>query len=255
MLLFFCLAFAITWVLQTPAVLARYGVIDQPVEALLPLAMLGVFGPMVAAMVASRREARRQNGEDAIRNLVRPLGQWRVHPVWFLVALLLPGAVLTLAMSVYIAAGGEGALLYLPDGSRMLAAVLIAIGEEIGWRGFALPRLQARHGPVRASLVLGVLWALWHIPMLAGVGVGVSAIPALLLYFVSGTFVFTWLYNRSHGSLLLMVLLHVGAHLNNSHLALPSNAAPVLVHAVGLTVLVAILLMVDPSRWRRQPPP
>lgn len=80
------------------------------------------------------------------------------------------------------------------------------MGEELGLRGFALPRLQQRMSPFAASLVLGVLWGLWHLPLL--LGRDPVSVVAFLLLGIALTFVFTWLFNGSGGSLLPPLLLH-----------------------------------------------
>ena len=80
------------------------------------------------------------------------------------------------------------------------------MGEELGLRGFALPRLQARMSPFRASVIIGILWAAWHLPVLLGRDV-VSIAAFLLLAFVL-SFIFTWLFNSSGGSLIPVLLFH-----------------------------------------------
>ena len=92
------------------------------------------------------------------------------------------------------------------------------LGEEIGWRGFALPRLQARFGPLRASLILGLLWAFWHLPHFltsaqrGGPGMSLSVLyfnlPVFLVMVVALSIVFTWVFNRTEGSLFIAMLLH-----------------------------------------------
>ena len=81
-----------------------------------------------------------------------------------------------------------------------------AMGEELGLRGFALPRLQAHYGPMRASLIIGVLWGLWHLPVL--LGRDPVSVVAFLLLSIGLSFVFTWLYNGSGGSLIPGLLFH-----------------------------------------------
>lgn len=186
--LFFAAAFALTWTLQLPAVLAQRAVLEIAPEPLMPLVVVGVFGPALAAMLVRAREA----GRAGMRELFRPLRAFRADPRWYVVALVHPGLLLALGMAAWLALGGEGSLVYLPDPpARIVAAILIALGEEVGWRGFALPRLTKLVGPIGASLVIGPLWALWHVPMFLGASVPLSLLPVMIVFFSAGSVVMT----------------------------------------------------------------
>lgn len=221
---FFLLTFAITWGLQLPAVFLG--------TKLLPLVGLGAFGPTIAALLVARRDR---------TPIFRPVVAHRVSPLWYAVALLLPGALLAIGMAIR-----GGPMFYPPDGPpRYVAFFVMPIAEEIGWRGLALPRLQNRYGAVRASLVIGVLWALWHVPMLLLAGVSMTLMPLMIVFCSAGSIVFTWLYNRSGGSLAIAVVAHMGAHLNNSHIPLPANTTPFVVHTVAYVIAAAALVALD----------
>lgn len=112
------------------------------------------------------------------------------------------GALLTLLLSGLNLAGRLGPVLYVPAGGALVFALVISVAEEVGWRGYALPRLEQRFGAFAASTLLGVLW---HLPMF---------------------------YQGTGGSLLLAVLTHFGGHLNNSFRALPGEVAPLVSHAI-----------------------
>jgi len=225
---FFALAFTLTWCLQLPGVLARRGWLPGDPDAYLPAAMLGVFGPLVAAVYFTFKEG----GRGGVGSLFKSLLAWRVSPKWSLLALFVPAILLSAVLWLMAAAGRQGAWSFLPDVPHLVSALVIAVAEETGWRAFALPRLAAKHGAFVASCILGALWAVWHIPMFLAVGVPVSLAPVMLLYFVGGSLFFTFLYFRSGKSLFIAVLAHIGAHLNNSHAALPHDALPLVVHAV-----------------------
>lgn len=233
---FFLLAFGITWGLQWPAVLVAWGVLSGNRGAFLPLAMLGIFGPAIAATVMALREG----GMAAVRALYAPLLRWRVPAGWY-VAALLPPVLLVGALASLNAAGRQGPVLYWPGSSALAIALVISVAEEVGWRGHALPRLQQRFGSFAAATLLGVIWCLWHVPMFLGLGIQPSLLLVMLLYFTGASLVATWINDGTRQSLLLAVLVHFGAHLNNSHRALPDELVPLVAHAViyaGLGVLV-----------------
>jgi membrane protease YdiL (CAAX protease family) len=247
--LYFVLAFAITWGLQLPALLASRGVIAGPADRYMALVGLGAFGPMLAAMIAARVEG------TGVRALFRPLGTWRVGAGWYLAALALPGAIFVVGAALYNALGHQEPLVYPPDQPAFLAAaVVFPFGEEVGWRGFALPRLRDRHGPLAASALIGVVWTLWHVPMLTLQGVSPWLYAVFVPFMVGGSVLFTWIYQHTRGSLLLAVLTHVGAHLNNPGHAMPGRATPMVIHTVAYAVLAVVLVVGDRGAWRKVAP-
>ncbi len=151
---------------------------------------------------------------------------WRSPPVWWLVALLLFPAVGVLGTLVVGGPDELGQGSAWPTSATNLLLVLVTtalfggpLGEELGWRGFALPRLQVAHTPLVASVVIGLVWGLWHLPLhlrgdydsMGGLATGFGL---RLASQVAVAVVFTWLFNRSHRGLVAVVLLH--ASLNNT---------------------------------------
>ena len=100
--------------------------------------------------------------------------------------------------------GSSGAAAFL----FVLATVASSVGEEVGWRGYALPQLQRRFRPLPATLVLGLLWWLWHLEFFIIDKLPLSQFPAYLIEVVAVAMILTWLYNRSGGSVLLVVVFH-----------------------------------------------
>jgi membrane protease YdiL (CAAX protease family) len=135
-------------------------------------------------------------------------------------------------------------------------------GEEIGWRGFALPRLQALQSALGASLVLGVIWGLWHAPKFFLAGQGASALPFFLFFLISimaQTILMTWVYNNTGGSLLLAVLFHFSSDAVLTFFlpawVQPSGVPLIFAIMTLLQVGVAVLVVVryGPARLSRKP--
>jgi membrane protease YdiL (CAAX protease family) len=230
---FFTLTFAFTFCLQVPGVLARKGLMPGDPAMYLPFAMLGIFGPLVAASYLTWQE----RGRAGLAELYGSLVNFRVSLRWVLLGFVLPPLLLSGILYLLNAVGRQGPWHYVPAVPQLIAGIVISIAEETGWRGYALPRLSAKYGAVFGSGILGVLWMLWHIPMFVAAGVATSLYLVMLLLLVGGSLFFTFLYRKTQGSLFVMVLAHLATHLNNSHAALPADALPAVVHAVVYAAL------------------
>jgi membrane protease YdiL (CAAX protease family) len=240
---FFAAALGMTWLLQLPAVLAKEGVIAGPAERFLLPAALGGFGPLVAAILAARLES---------RGRVRAL--FARFRIWYVVALVVFAAIYVTGTATYRLLGGAdaGRWLYPPENAQHASAmILMPLIEEPGWRGFALPRLQPRYGKLGASLLLGVLWALWHTMMFILQGATPLIFIVSIANIIAGSVVFSWIYNRTRGSLLLAVLAHVGVHWNNPYHALPDNFTPFAVYTVAIAVAACAMVLGDRSAWQK----
>ena len=238
-------ALLFTWGLQLPAVLAKFGVLAGPLERYVPLAALGGFGPLVAALVVARIEP----GGPGIRGLFRRLTIWRVGAGWFAVALGLLPAVYVAAAALCRLAGIEVPWFFPPETPQHIAALIVVpFVEEIGWRGFALPRLQQRYSALRASLILGVVWSAYHLLMFILQDFTASIFAIGLVSVFVGSLIFSWLYNHTRGSLLLAVLMHASAHLNNPTHAAP-DVRPFVIQTAAVIVLAAVLLFADRKVW------
>jgi len=115
------------------------------------------------------------------------------------------------------------------------------LGEEPGWRGFALPRLQLLHGPLAGSLILGILWALWHLPLFwSGVWTP-PTIPNIVMFILmipALTIIMTWVFNNAKGSLLITMLMHASFNTFANRIVAPVFPAPILSEYGLLPVLV-----------------
>jgi membrane protease YdiL (CAAX protease family) len=212
--MYFVIAFAFTGFFWGLAALGARDVIP----ALPGLIVIGTFGPLVAAVIVTAQES----GRVGVRSLLGRILQWRVAPIWYAVALLGP-LVITLAAMVLevVFLGGQPPSLGVLIGelpSTLLTLVVnavyllifVTLGEEVGWRGYALPALQARYSALLASLILGVLWALWHLPVFFNPDTSYRDLPFLLFlaFIVVFTVLMTWLFNSTGGSVLMAMFFH-----------------------------------------------
>ena len=237
---FFALAFGLSWLAWTPYILSSHGLglVDLPIPTLLGTAQLvgvlpGAFlGPLAAAFIVTSVV----DGRDGLRHWGRRLVRWRVGWRWYIGVLvgvpaaLIGGTLLLPASWGQVATPGLTLLvLYLP--MLVLQFVTTATAEEPGWRDFALPRLQDRFGAVLGTVVLGVLWGCWHLPLfLTDWGGWPDVSPLAPVEFVAGcvplSIVMTWVFNRTGQSLPLVMILH--ASINATYSSVWSYIFPTL---------------------------
>jgi membrane protease YdiL (CAAX protease family) len=216
--LYFVLAYAFSWAIEVPVALSVQGVIsaDVPPE----LYYFASFGPFVSALVVTIAA----EGFPGLQRLFSGLAKWRVGKGYAFFAILTPPILFAFAVLVSRLLQGSWPDLsllsdidYLPRlgilGVLGLWLLTFGLGEETGWRGFALPRLQASRSAFSAALIIGVLHTFWHLPAFffrdtyTSMGL-LLGLPMLLISVVSASFIMTWLYNGTRGSLLMIVLFH-----------------------------------------------
>jgi membrane protease YdiL (CAAX protease family) len=216
---FFVLTYALMW-----ACFITVAVTGIPVYAPVGgvLVLLGTFAPsLVALWLTSRTE-----GDSGVQALLGGILKWRVAARWYLFALAyLPAIKLTAALIHRLATGawprfGDDPLYLIP--AAIAVSTPFQAGEEIGWRGYALPRLAARFGLGRASILLGLIWGFWHLPQffIPEADTYGQSFVVYLLHVTALSVAMAWLYARTNGSLLLVMLLH--AAVNNAKDIVPS---------------------------------
>jgi membrane protease YdiL (CAAX protease family) len=216
---FFVLTYAVMW---TCFIVVAAAAIPARAPLGTGLLLLGAFAPsLVALWLTARAE-----GGTGIRSLVGRVLHWRVAAPWYLFAVgYIPAIKLSVALVHRVATGG-----WPRFGSEPWYVIPVAIalstpfqaGEEIGWRGYALPRLAARFGLARASILLGLIWACWHLPQffIAEADTYGQSFYVFVLQVTGLSVAMAWLYAHTDGSLLLVMLLH--SAVNNSKDIVPS---------------------------------
>jgi membrane protease YdiL (CAAX protease family) len=210
---FFVLTYALTWAIESPFVFLTDSV--TATQGLV-LIILASNVPSAVAIILTAVVL----GRGALRKLLGRLLIWRVNPIWYLVVFLGPVALVGGVVGLNALMGGPALSLGMPlVGATIFFAFSVvpgsALGEEIGWRGYVLPRLQSRMSALSASLLIAPIWGLWHLPLwLTGDPVKT---PTFFVPFVVGVFalsvITTWVYNSTGGSLLMVVLLHATSNL------------------------------------------
>lgn len=218
MLRYFGLAYVITWLFTIPFVVLWRTTLHQTFPWWIVVFLPGAYGPSIAALIL----AGRSGGRAAVAELLRSLLRWRVPLVWYLAVLLLPPAMTTLAtlLSNYHVTWTQVTLapgLAAIPGAYALALPFGPLPEELGWRGYALPRLLREHGIFSASAILGVVWTFWHTPMFWFPGAAIPSVFPLsigsaglyLVQMIAEAGLFTLAYLLSGGSVPLAILQHV----------------------------------------------
>ena len=249
LVLYFVLAYLLSWALWPLVIL------NPTSSPLVP------FGPLIAAVIV----ALLAGGRHELWALLRQLGRWRVHPLWYVIALLGPFVLAGLTAALAVAAGapvrGTGDYTNWRAITFFFLSTVIIVGlfEEVGWRGFALPRLQLRLNAIWAALVLGVLWALWHLPELISDPTGQRPPVQFLLWALALSVIFSWLYNSTNGSLPIVIICHAAID-TAGRFMLPEFVGDgyqmVWWFMVALYVLVAVIviLVAGPKRLVTQIP-
>jgi CAAX protease family protein len=197
---FFVLAYLLTWWIY-------------PLLKFSPLlGIFGLFGPALAAIIM----AAVTEGKSGVKALLSRVVRWRVGVRWYVIALGLPTVLSLATAGLYYLLGASQ---FLQVGALTifdLVLFVLVVGEELGWRGYALPRLLEKRSAVTASLILGVLWGLWHLPTFLVPGTPQYGLPlsAFVLLTIEYSILMTWVYLHTLGSVLIATLFHGAINLS-----------------------------------------
>lgn len=277
--MYFLLVFAITWicVLPTIATTSASGIVQDlgpVVNGIFVVLYWGglAFGPAISAIIATSIDS----GKSGIRELFGRTIKWRVGVQWYLAAVFVP-------LILYLSAGGLHLLLggsfsidplnrypfsqysgYNPILAAIVILLLIMVLggglEELGWRGYALPKLQSRYkySAIKSSLIIGVFWGFWHLPLffIPGLPQHGYFFPAYLMGTIGVAFVFTWIYNNTQ-SIFVVILLHTMENFWFYTFALlPRTAYPLywlLYLIVQWTFVIILILIFGATKLSRKP--
>jgi membrane protease YdiL (CAAX protease family) len=220
---FFLLAIGLTWIFMITDALGSRGIL--PFRLPLPLMLVMGYMPTLAAVIV----AGQTEGKEGVRHLFRKLLIWRVGAGWYMFAIFGLAVMYIGVILLYNQFSGLPAVPVLSTNTPafnsplelvpriVLLFLIVGIvnGEELAWRGFALPRLQAKYNALISSLILGVLWAVFHLPLfftVTGSSQAGWSFSNFLVTTVALTVLYTWMYNNTRGSVLMAYLFHAAAN-------------------------------------------
>ncbi len=246
------LAYAIAWISFSPVILSRTGLglfgFAVPIE----FVVIGSFGPFLAALLTHWLSERNLRAFKLYASWKSLLVGAIIGPALIAITfVIIPGLVMTKSSPGTLHWRIFGSLAVV-NWSTFMGGPL---GEELGWRGFALPRLQTSLGPVAASLVLGCLWAGWHLPLFLMKGWTSSPIGLFALIEIGLTVLMTFGFNLSEGSVLVAVLMHatfntISRWLNGLLASVAVRGSPSMEMVLALSSLSAAALVVVFTRGR-----
>jgi membrane protease YdiL (CAAX protease family) len=214
LLKFFLVTYTVSWVCFCSAAIIPEGTTLALLRV--PLLLLGTFAPSLVAIGLTTWDNGTRGTQAFLGRLFkrRNVDVRKVNVRWYLFAIGYMAAIKLAVALVHRAITGAwptfGDTAWYVTAVAIVFSTPVQAGEEIGWRGYALPRLAARMGYARASLLLGVLWACWHLPLffVPGLDMQGQSFPVWALSVTALSVAITWLYAHTEGSLLLVMLMH-----------------------------------------------
>jgi uncharacterized protein len=242
---YFILAFALTWGIGGIGLLLGHWIPGwKPLSTSSPLYYLAGYSVSGTGIAMTARYA----GRAGLRRLGQRLMPWRAAPHWYVIVVLGYAAITAVALKT--SAFFHSTSIVVPHWPVFLHGLLLVIvkdpgpvGEEFGWRGFALPRLLGRFSPLNASLMLGLIHAAWHLPLffIPGMPQTQVSFPIFTLGVVSIAIVDTAIYLRTGANLLLAILVHLMANVCGG-LALDAHAMNFFLAAQGLAAAMVVVV-------------
>lgn len=247
-----------SWITLIPYILSQWNILPNTKAFVVFFALNPFVGPTLASYIMHRTIG----GKEAWQNVRKSLKQVRAGLKWYLFILI--GIPTVMFLGIIVLNGSlpsfhglsSNYFVGYPIQFIMFCFFGGPLAEEIGWRGFALPRMQARYGSLKATLIIGALWALWHLPHFltdvqrGGPGTGLSIfyinLPIFIVSCIAISIIFTWVFNHTGGSLFIAVLLHTSINAFStlqSYLSAPILTSTDLPFLIGFAFLALLILV------------
>jgi len=250
---FFLMTFAFTWIVW----FSIYALHLSSTAGYLPF-LLGAAGPSLMAFAVSAIIG----GKQEVKNLWQRIAVWRVSLLWYLIALFFPAIIVLVAIGIYRLTGATvPAFTLLAKEWYLLPIALISglllggpLEEEFGWRGFAIVHLQKHQSALASSLIVGIIWGIWHLPAFLITWSTQHNLPVLLflLHDIALSVLITWIFNNTGGSVLLTMLAHGAFNLTITILPLLPSAAgserPLVIAVILLYIAALLVILVFGAR-------
>lgn len=251
---FFLLAIGLTWIFMITDALGSHGIV--PFRLPIPLMLVMGYMPTLAAVIVTGAT----QGKDGVRALFRKLTIARVGFGWYLFAIFGLAVMYVGAILLYNQFSDltpipllskntppfSSPLELVPQIAVLFLIVGLINGEELGWRGFALPRLQAKYNAMTSSLILGVIWTVFHLPLfftLTGSSQSDWSFTNFLISTIAMTILYTWMYNNTRGSVLMAYLFHAAANTWSQVFSIDHANQSMNWIIAGLLVLAAVIVV------------
>jgi membrane protease YdiL (CAAX protease family) len=263
---FFLLAYAFSWIMTLPYILAQWGILHGDLRIAFAVKS---FGPFLAAFLMTGIT----EGKAGVLRLRQSCMQWRAGWWWYLFILL--GIPAFYLLGILVLPGASASFQGFPPHFAIVYLVNFVLiffaggplGEEPGWRGFALPRMQPRYGALKGTLLLGVLWACWHLPdfltdaQRSGPGTDFATLftinfPIFFIMVIALAVLFTWVFNHTGSNVFMAILLHASINtfgIVQSLFTAPSVTNTDLFMCITTVVLAVLIIILTRGRLGYQP--
>ncbi|MFX0041250.1 MAG: type II CAAX prenyl endopeptidase Rce1 family protein [Promethearchaeota archaeon] len=246
--LFLLITFAWTWLLWLASVISPTGHSNFLFSVLF---IIGGYGPSVSAFLLTYITEKK----EGVKILWKRFWNVKIKIKWLLITFLLfPALFVASSLLVLFVQGLPSTLAWISQPWVIITYILTAFfaggfSEEFGWRGYALDRFQAKLGALISSLILGVIWGLWHLPtwFIAGDPHGIGGIPDFFLFVIETAFLsilYTWVYNNTNRSIFVAVMFHTIYNFMTFLIILPDNGDLIYLILFYITVIIVVLFFI-----------